>query len=125
MYYKCYKINPSCGGSYKDSSDWIKNKKAAINSINKKDKKSVQYNVTLVLSQKFQVRSSLEIGKNSERPTKIKAFINKYNWEAINYQSGKDDPKKMLLIFCILKSRKFILPMFQNVTQSVKNKIFF
>ena len=28
MYYKCYKINPSCGGSYKDSSDWIKNKKS-------------------------------------------------------------------------------------------------
>ena len=50
MYYKCYKINLSCGGSYKDSSDWIKNKKATINSINKKDKKCVQYNVTLVLS---------------------------------------------------------------------------
>ena len=25
LYYKCHKINPSCGGSYKDSPDWIKN----------------------------------------------------------------------------------------------------
>ena len=32
--------------------------------------------------------------KKSERITKIKAFIKKYNWERINYQSGKDDWKK-------------------------------
>ena len=25
--YKCFKINPNHGGSYIDSSDWIKNKK--------------------------------------------------------------------------------------------------
>ena len=24
LYYKCYKINPNCGGSYVDSPDWIK-----------------------------------------------------------------------------------------------------
>ena len=30
LYYKCYKINPSCGGLYIDSPDWIKNKKAII-----------------------------------------------------------------------------------------------
>ena len=30
LYYKCYKINPNCGGSYRDSPDWIKkrNKKS-------------------------------------------------------------------------------------------------
>ena len=27
LYYKCHKINLSCGGSYIDSPDWIKNKK--------------------------------------------------------------------------------------------------
>ena len=26
-YYKCYKINPNCGGSYTDSPDWKKTKK--------------------------------------------------------------------------------------------------
>ena len=36
LYYKCHKINPNCGGSYIDSPDWIKNKKAAITLINKK-----------------------------------------------------------------------------------------
>ena len=38
LYYKCHKINSNRGGSYIDCSDWIKNKKATINPINKKDK---------------------------------------------------------------------------------------
>ena len=38
LYYKCHKINPNCGGSYIDSPDWIKNKRSAINPINKKEK---------------------------------------------------------------------------------------
>ena len=32
MYYKCNKVNFICGGSYIDSPDWIKKKKATINS---------------------------------------------------------------------------------------------
>ena len=35
LYYKCHKINPNRGGSYTDSSVWIKRK--TINSINKKN----------------------------------------------------------------------------------------
>ena len=35
-YYKCHKINLNLGGLCIDSLDWIKNKKAAINPINKK-----------------------------------------------------------------------------------------
>ena len=46
LYYKCHKISPNGGGSYMDSSDWIKNKKATINPINKKDNKYFQYAVT-------------------------------------------------------------------------------
>ena len=34
--YKYYKINPICVGLYIDFPDWIKNKKATINPINKK-----------------------------------------------------------------------------------------
>ena len=41
MYYKCHKINPNHGGLYADSPNWIKNKKATINLINKKDKNAV------------------------------------------------------------------------------------
>ena len=38
-YYKCYEINPNLGRSYINSLDWIKNEKATINHINKKDNK--------------------------------------------------------------------------------------
>ena len=44
LYYKCHKINPNRGGSSTDSLDWMKIKKATINSINKK------YAVTVTLN---------------------------------------------------------------------------
>ena len=68
MYYKCHKINPNCGGSYADSPDWIKNKKAAKTRINKKYK-WFQYAITVALSYE-------EIKKHAERTTKINVFIN-------------------------------------------------
>ena len=34
LHSKRHKINPTCGGSYIDSPDWIKNKKAAKDPIN-------------------------------------------------------------------------------------------
>ena len=37
LYYKCHKINPDCGRSYKASHNLIKNIEATINAINKKD----------------------------------------------------------------------------------------
>ena len=39
LYYKCHKVNLNCSGSFIDSPDWIKKRKASINSINKKDNK--------------------------------------------------------------------------------------
>ena len=36
LYFKCRKIDPNCGRSYTNFLDWIKNKKATINPINKK-----------------------------------------------------------------------------------------
>ena len=125
LHYKCHKINPNRGGSHIDSPDWIKNKKATINPINKNDNKCFQYAVTVALNYE-------EIGKHSERITKIKPFINKYNWKGINFPSEKDDWKnlrkigQLLLILCTLKKKKYILLlMFQNITQIVKNKFFF
>ena len=78
LYYKCHKINPSHGGSYIDSPDWIKNKKATVNPINEKDNKCFEYCVTVVLNNK-------EIGKYFEKMNKIKPFINKYKWEGIYF----------------------------------------
>ena len=49
-YHKCHKINPNRGISYIDFSDWIKNKKVTIISINKYNNKCVQYAIAVVLS---------------------------------------------------------------------------
>ena len=65
LYYNCYKINLNCGGSYIDSPDWIKNKKATMNLIKKEDNKFFQYNVTVGLNY-------VEIKKDLQRITRIK-----------------------------------------------------
>ena len=70
-----------------DSPDWVKNKKATINTIDEKNNKSFKYAVTVALSYE-------EIKKNLQRITKIKPFIDKYNWERINVSSEKHNCKK-------------------------------
>ena len=73
---------------YIDSLDWIKNKKATINPINKKDNKSFQYAITVILNYE-------KIGKNPERITKIKLFINEYKWEGLSFPSEKMTGKNL------------------------------
>ena len=51
LYCQCDKINSNQGGSYIHSLDWMKDKKAARNHINKKDNKCFQYAVTVALNQ--------------------------------------------------------------------------
>ena len=63
LYYFFHKINPNRGGSYIDSSGWIKHKKATINSINKKDNKHFQYAVTVV----FNHREIKQIHKEKQK----------------------------------------------------------
>ena len=58
LYYKCHKINFKQGGSYIDSSDWIKTK-TPINPINKKDNKCFQY-----------ANSCFKSWRNQKRPAK-------------------------------------------------------
>ena len=64
LYYKCYKINPNRSGSYIDSPDWLKSKKATINPINKKYYKCFQYDITVALNYE-------EIKKDPQRITKL------------------------------------------------------
>ena len=87
LFYKCHKINPNLGGSYIDSPDWIKNKKATTKPINKKDNKCFQCAVTVALNHE-------EIKKDPQGITKIKPVINKYNWKGINFPSEKDNWEK-------------------------------
>ena len=49
LYYKCQKINFTCGGLYIDSPDWIRKKKATINPRNRVDK-LFQFAVTVALN---------------------------------------------------------------------------
>ena len=60
----------------------IKNKKATINPKNEENK-CFQYAAAVALSYD-------EIKCNTERVSNIKPFINKYNWEGINYPSKID-----------------------------------
>ena len=69
------------GGSYNDSPDWIKNKRATINQKNEYDK-CFQYAATVALNH-----------GNIKRISKMKPFINKYNWNWIKYPSKIDDWK--------------------------------
>ena len=57
-YCNIHVINFIIGRSYIHSPDWIKNKKATINPINKKDSKCFQYAATVALNHKRKKRST-------------------------------------------------------------------
>ena len=83
LYYDFNKISLNRGGSYIDSPKWLKDKKSTINPKNI-DEKCFQYEVTLALNID-------RIKKDPQRISKIKPFIDQYNWEDIEFPStGKD-----------------------------------
>ena len=88
LYYKSYKINPNQDGSYIDSLEWIKTKNQQWILSIKKIINAFKIAVTVTLV------NHVEIGKISQKLTKIKPFINKYKWEWISVPSEKDDCKK-------------------------------
>ena len=62
----------------------------------------------------------------------MKPFINKYKWEGINLPSEKGDWKyfeknnvTIVLNVLFAKKEKFILFIFQNISEIVKNRLFF
>ena len=63
--------------------------------------------------------------------TKIKPFIDEYNWEEINFPSEKDDWKKFeknnitITLNVLYAKKNYVLLIFQNITQIVKNELFF
>ena len=92
LYYdfnKISKISINRGGSYIDSPKWLKDKKSTINPKNN-DYKCFQYAVTLALNLD-------EIKKDPQRISKIKPFIEQYNWKNIDFPSTSKDWKKIEL----------------------------
>ena len=88
-YYDFNKISISRGVSYIDSPKWLKNKKSTIN-LKNNDYKCFQYAVTLVLNLD-------RINNHLQRISKIKPFIEQYNWKEIDFPSKSKDWKKFEL----------------------------
>ena len=86
MYYHLQKIGLKRGGSYKDFPELLKNKKATINPENNDDN-CFQYALTITLNYQ-------NIGINPQRISKIKPFIDQYNWKEIDFPSHSKDWKK-------------------------------
>ena len=83
---KFHKISLNCGRSYIDSPEWLKTKKAGLNLKNNNDK-CFQYAITIALNYE-------QIKRHSERISKIKPFINQYNWKEIDFLPDKIEWKK-------------------------------
>ena len=77
------------GGSYIDSPKWLKDKKSTINSKNN-DLKCFQFAATLALN--FD-----NINNHPEKISKIRPFIDQYNWKDIDFPAASKDLKKFEL----------------------------
>ena len=84
FYYNLYR-----GGSYIDSPKWLKDKKSTINPKNN-DHKCFEYAATLALN--FD-----NINNHPEKISKIKHFIDQYNWKDIDFPPTNKDWKKFEL----------------------------
>ena len=85
LYYDLNRITTSKGGSYIESPKWLKDKKSMTNQKNS-DNKCFQYATTLALN--------FNIIKDPQRISKIKSFIDNYNWNGINFPPAKKDWNK-------------------------------
>ena len=89
LYYDFNKTSLYRGGSYIDSPKWLKDKKSTINPKNNDDK-YFQYAVKLALNLD-------KIEKYPQRISKIKPFIDQYNWKDIDFPSTSKDWRKFEL----------------------------
>ena len=89
LYYDFNEISLNRGGSYIDSPKWLKDKKSTINPKNNDDK-CFQYAITLALNLD-------KINRDPQRISKIKPFINQYNWKDIDFPHTNKDWKKIEL----------------------------
>ena len=83
LYYDFNKISLNRIGSYVDSPKWLKDKKSTVNPKNN-DHKCFQYTVTLALN-------LYKINKHPQIISKIKPFIDQYNWKDMDFPSTSMD----------------------------------
>ena len=85
--YHLHKISLNRGSSYIESPEWLKNKGVTINPKNTKDNNCFQYAITAALNYQ-------NIDHHPERISKLKPFINNYNWKDIEFPSHLKDWRK-------------------------------
>ena len=85
--YHLHKISLNRGSSYIESPEWIQNKGVTINPKNTKDNNCFQYAIIAALNYQ-------NISHHPERISKLKPFINNYNWKDIEFPSHSKDWRK-------------------------------
>ena len=87
FYYSFNKTSIYRGGTYIDSPKSLKNKKSTIN-LKNNDDKCFQYAVTLALNLD-------NVNKHPQRISKIKPFVDQYNWKDIDFPPTNKDWRKL------------------------------
>ena len=85
--YHLHKLSLDRGHSYIKSPTWIKNKGVTINPKNTKNNMCFQYAITAALNHQ-------NIDYHPERISKLRPFINNYNWKDIEFPSHSKDWRK-------------------------------
>ena len=104
--YNFHKIDLKRSGLYIEAPKWIKNKKATINPQNK--------TITIALNYD-------RIENHPERVSKVKPFINQYDWSEINFPSHVNDWKKFELNMSIALNVLYV-PQDETIRYAYKSK---
>ena len=102
------------GGSYIDSQKWIKDKKSTINPKNN-ELKCFQYAATLALN--FD-----NINIHPEKISKIRPFIDQYNWKDIDFPATSKDWKKFELNNKVALNILFVLHNTKKIQLAYRSK---
>ena len=94
--YHLHKISLNRGSLYIDSPEWIKHKKVTINPQNTNNNNCFQYAIIAALNYQ-------NINHNPEKISKLKPFIDNYNWDNIDFQQGIKTILRLRKIIAILQ----------------------
>ena len=114
LYYDFNKTSIHRGGTYIDSPKWLRDKKSTINPKNK-DNKCFQYAATLALN--FD-----NIDNHLERISKIKPFIDQYNWKDIEFPPTRKDWRKFELNYKIALNNLYVLHNTKKIQVAYRSK---
>ena len=112
LFYDFNRVSISKCGSYIESPKWLKDKKCTVNQKNN-DNKCFQYATTPALN--FD-----KIDKHPQRISRIKPFIDNYNWNDINFLPLK---KIGISLKLIIKMLLLIFYMFLLILKKLKSPI--